>query len=183
MCCMPKNRAQSDSLARGQCTWPRARLSLRRRSGDAAPPAPSGQAALNPSRDGGQLGLSWWQGGGRGGGGEKGEGGGGRAELAIRHGAGSAPPAQSPWVGRPGRATGVKIKQANVARPQKHSLVPGRGEDTALRLACFSSPQERVRPDPAGLKLPFNQLCFPELLHPVNPPAITITAIKGGISC
>lgn len=62
-------------------------------------------------------------------------------------------------------------------------MSPRHGEDTALRLACFSSPQERVHPDPAGLKLPFNQLCFPELLHPVNPPAITITAIKGGISC
>lgn len=56
-----------------------------------------------------------------------------------------------------------------------------REKEAALGLACFS-PQRRVRPDPAELELPFNQLCFPELLHPENPPAIKITAIKGVIS-
>lgn len=73
----------------------------------------------------------------------------------------------------------------NARQPQNCSFppaVPVREEEAALGLVCFSSPQRRVRPDPAELELPFNQLRFPERLHPANPPAITITAPRGVIS-
>lgn len=50
MCCVPKNRAQSDSLARGQRAWPRARLSLRRRSGGRSSSSASRPRTPEPKR-------------------------------------------------------------------------------------------------------------------------------------